>query len=837
MYFDVSVAHVKPLDPGKNRMASMPAPVLEQSSASSVDQHLSRQYRIGRVAVLGAGTMGARIAAHIANAGLPVLLLDMVPANGDRNSLGLGALNNLKLGKPSAFASSGTASLVSIGNFEDDLSKLRDCDWIIEAVAENLEIKRALLAKVAQHLHPSAILTTNTSGLPVATIAAQLPADLRRRWFGTHFFNPPRYMRLLEIIPTPESDPEAVQTLSEFGDRQLGKEVVPANDVQNFIANRVGTFSMLNTFKIMQEQGLTIEEVDLLTGQAIGWPKSGTFRLSDMVGIDVLGSVARNFLASASDERPDVVLPELIAQMMERKWLGDKTKQGFYKKDRDTDGKEIRLVLDPASFEYKPANKVSIEALEQAKGIEPLAARLKALLSGDPAKDKAARFYWQVLPELWVYAANRIGEVTESLVDIDRAMTSGFNWELGPFALWDAAGFEQVVAKMRAAKVPIPAAVEKLLAAGGTSWYRANGREYFDASSGSYRSLHRNPEQISIASLKESHGVFAGNAGISLIDIGDGIGCFDFHSKMNALGEDIVSFLRKQLQPGSDAVRNFDGFVISTDAQNFSVGANLLQLLLAAQEEEWDDIALTIEQFQAMTQAVKFCPRPVVAAPAGLTLGGGCEISMHAARRQPHFELYTGLVETGVGLIPGGGGCKEMLLRAIADADKVKADARGESVEIVATLRSVFEIIAMAKVSTSAAEARSLRLIAESDGVTMNRSRLLTDAKTQALRLVRAGYSAPLMRSDIPAPGASVFATLKLGIYLLREGEFISEHDAKVATHVARILTGGDITPGTLLTERHLLDLEREAFLSLCAEPKTIERIGFTLKTGKPLRN
>ncbi len=797
----------------------------------------SRQYSIGRVAVLGAGTMGARIAAHIANAGLPVLLLDMVPASGDRNSLGTQALSNLKSGKPAAFSSPATASLVSIGNFDDDLAKLRGCDWIIEAVAENLEIKRALLAKVAPHLHPSAILTTNTSGLPVAKIAEQLPADLRQRWFGTHFFNPPRYMRLLEIIPTAEADPDAVHVISEFGDRQLGKEVVPANDVQNFIANRVGTFSMLNTFKIMQEQELTIEEVDLLTGQAIGWPKSGTFRLADMVGIDVLGNVARNFLASASDERPDVVLPDMISQMIERKWLGDKTKQGFYKKDRAADGKEVRFVLDPVTFDYKSSAKVSIPAIEQAKNIESLPARLKALLAGDLLADKAARFYWQALPELWLYAANRIGEVTESLVDIDRAMTSGFNWELGPFALWDAAGFEHVVAKMRAHKIPIPAVVEELIAAGGTSWYRANDTEYFDVVSRSYQAVKRNAEQTSIASLKRSNGVFAGNSGISLIDIGDGIGCFEFHSKMNALGDDIVSFLRTQLQPGSNAVRNFDGFVISTDATNFSVGANLMQLLLAVQDEEWEEIGLTVKHFQAMTQAIKFCPRPVVAAPAGLTLGGGCEISMHSARRQPHLELYTGLVETGVGLIPGGGGCKEMLLRAIADADKVKVDVRGESAEIVETLRSVFETIAMAKVSTSAAEARGLRLLAETDTITMNRSRLLTDTKTQALRLVRGGYSAPVMRQDIPAPGESVFATLRLGIYLLREGEFISEHDAKVATHVAKVLTGGDIKPGTLMTEQHLLDLEREAFLSLCAEPKTMERISFTLKTGKPLRN
>ena len=815
--------------------------VLDRAATATEEKRVARKYTIGRVGVLGAGTMGARIAAHVANAGLPVLLLDIVPATGERNSLASGALAALKSTKPAAFAAPGLASLVSVGNFDDDLAKLKECDWVIEAVAENLEIKRALLSKVVPHLHSTAILTTNTSGLPVARIAETLPAEIRKRWFGTHFFNPPRYMRLLELIATPEADPDAIEAISEFADRQLGKSVVPANDVQNFIANRVGTFSMLNIFKIMQEQGLSIEEVDLLTGAVIGWPKTGTFRLADMVGIDVLGSVARNFTASASDERSDVHLPAVVETLIERRWLGDKTKQGFYKKERGADGKELRLVLDLATLEYKPAAKVSLPAVEQARNNDSLVGRLKALLAGDPAKDKAAKFYWRALPELWTYAANRIGEVSESLVEIDGAMEAGFNWEMGPFALWDAAGVPMVVEKMRAAGTPIPESVEKLLASGGVSWYRGDGREYFDTVSGTYEPVKLDADLRAIASWKKRGAgkadVFAGNSGISLVDVGDGIGCFEFHSKMNALGEDIVSFLLRSLRPGSDAVRNFDGFVISTDAANFSVGANLMQLLLAVQDGEWDEIELTVKQFQNMTQAVKFCPRPVVVAPAGMCLGGGTEISMHAAARQAHLELYMGLVETGVGLIPGGGGCKEMLLRVIADADRVKADARGESTEIVEGIRSAFETIAMAKVSTSAMEARGMRLLAESDGITMNRSRLIGDAKAEALGKVRAGYSAPAMRRDIPAPGESVMSTLKLGIYTMLEGEYISAHDAKVATHVARVLTGGEITPGTMLSEEYLLDLERQAFLSLCGEAKTLERIGFTLKTGKPLRN
>ena len=817
-------------------MASLVSEEMVQEASHS-GRTGDRVYDVRRVAVLGAGTMGARIAAHIANAGLPVLLLDIVPASGDRNSIAAQALDSLKKAKPAAFADASFANHISIGNFEDDLAKLKDYDWVIEVVAENLEIKRSLLSKVVAHLRADAILTTNTSGLPVAKIAEPLPEDVRRRWFGTHFFNPPRYMRLFELIATPESDPKAVAAIAEFADRKLGKTVVPAKDVPNFIANRIGTFCMLNTLRIMEAQGLSIEEIDLLTGSVIGWPKTGTFRLADMVGIDVLGSVARNFAANISDERPDVKLPAIIEQLIERKWLGDKTKQGFYKKERGPDGKDVRLVLDFNTLEYKPSARAAFAEIEMAKTNDSLAGRISTLLGGNPEKDRVAKFYWQVLPELWAYAANRIGEVAETIVEIDRAMQAGFNWELGPFAMWDVAGVPETVATMRAMGLAIPPAVEKLLASGGTSWYRAESGEFFDVESGAYRPVDQNPELARVARFKKSNGVYAQNAGISLIDVGHGIGCFEFHSKMNSLGQDIVSFLHQKLQPGSDAVKHFDGFIITSDAQNFSVGANLMQLLLAIQDEEWDEIDLVVRGFQAMTQAIKFCPRPMVAAPFGLCLGGGTEISMHSARRQPHLELYSGLVETGVGLLPAGGGCKEMVLRAITASDAVHADSRGESVEVYETISDVFETIAMAKVSTSAFEARSLRILEKSDLITMNRDRLVSDAKAQALGLVHAGYTAPVPRTDIPAPGASVQATLKLGIYTMLEGEYISAHDAKVATHVARVLSGGNVTSGTPMSEQYLLDLEREGFLSLCGEAKTLERIGFTLKTGKPLRN
>ena len=819
-----------------------PDSVAPDSKAVQSESRATQRFHFRRAAVLGAGTMGARIASHIANAGLPVLLLDMVPEKGERNSLAAQALAHLKSSKPAAFAAASIAAKVEVGNFEDDLHRLADCDWIIEAVAESLDIKRALLSRVAGHVHPKAILTTNTSGLPVAQIGAQLPDTLRRRWLGTHFFNPPRYMRLLELITTPETDPAAAAAIAEFADRQLGKTVVPANDVANFIANRIGNFLMLNTFAIMREQSLSVEEIDVLTGPVMGWPKTGTFRLADMVGLDVMANVARNFSKAATDERSDLKLPEIVEQLIARKWLGDKTRQGFYKKEKGADGKEVRSVLDFDTFEYKPAGNVSFPSIALAMSKESVADRVRALLGADPAQDRAAKFYWRALPDLWAYAANRIGEVTDSPVDIDRAMTSGFNWELGPFALWDAAGVPKTVERMRSMGAAIPPAVEKLLASGGASWYRPDGAEYFDVKRGAYQPVSQDPELASVSSYKratqkQTNGVFAENAGVSLIDVGEGIGCFEFHSKMNMLSRDIVSFLFEKLQPGSDAVRNFDGFIITSDAQNFTVGVNLLELLQAIQKTEWAGIEQGVRQFHATNQAIKFCPRPVIAAPFGLCLGGGTEISMHAALRQPHLELYAGLVETGVGLVPGGGGCKEMLLRALDAADSVRASGRGESVEVIETIKNVLETITTAKVSTSAIDARSLRIIADTDSISMNRSRLVSDARAQALHLLRTGYTAPVPRTSIPAPGDTVQATLKLGIYMLREGAYISEHDAKVATHVARILTGGDATAGTLLNEQDLLDLEREAFLSLCGEAKTVERIEFTLKTGKPLRN
>lgn len=795
-------------------------------------------YLIGRVAVLGAGTMGARIAAHIANAGYPVLLLDLVPEDTrDRNGLVTRSIEYLKKAKPPAFVDPSVVRNITVGNFEDDLDKLQACDWIIEAVAENLEIKRALLNKVAPYVRDNAIVTTNTSGLPVELIAKQMPESFRRRWFGTHFFNPPRYMRLMEFIVAPETDSRAVASVESFVQVYLGKLAVHAHDTPNFIANRIGTFVMLNTFRAMLDQGLSIEETDALTGNAIGWPKTGTFRLADMVGIDVLVNVVRNSAASLKDERAEVQIPPALEQVFERKWFGDKSGQGFYKKARGADGKETRLVLDLNTLQYRSAERPKIPALEMAKSNESAAERIRALLAGNPDRDPAARFYWQILPEMWTYAANRIGEVADTVVEIDRAMKAGFNWELGPFEMWDAAGFVETVEKMRARGQTIPPVVERMISAGATSWYSQQGGKFFNTAAGEYRPVVEPPGTWSVARAARAHGVIEKNPSASLIDLGDGIACIEFHSKMNTLGEDIVGFVQRALRPGSDATRNFKGFVICNDATNFSVGANLMQVLLAIQDEEWEELDRYIREFQSMTQAIRFCAQPVVAAPFGMCLGGGTEVALHSAARQSHIELYMGLVETSVGLLPAGGGCKEMTLRAIEIANAVRAGQRRGSVEIHDAMRTMFETIAMAKVSISAVEAKKLHLMRESDGVTMNRERVLSDAKAEAAKLADAGYVPPLPRTDIPAPGDGVLANLKLGIHMMQEAEFISDHDVKIARRVAHVMCGGAVTPGTWVSEQYLLDLEREAFLSLCGEPKTVERIAATLKTGKPLRN
>jgi len=808
--------------------------------------------RIHKVAVLGAGTMGARIAAHFANAGVPSYLLDIVPPDADapaRNKIAAAGLEGAKKSKPAAFMDSSLARLVTIGNFEDDLKKLAEVDWIIEAVVENLEIKRTLLRKIEAIRKPGTIITTNTSGLPVGKIAEGFSGDFRRVWFGTHFFNPPRYMRLLEIIPTPESDRAAIDAISHFCEVRLGKGVVIAKDTPNFIGNRIGTFSVLNVMRLMQEMGLSIEEVDALTGQAVGWPKSATFRTIDLVGLDILGHVVGNLISNVKDERSDLQLPDFFKKMLANKWLGDKTKGGFYKKVKGAGQEDERLAIDWKTLEYHARQKPKLPALDMAKNVEETGARLRMLLgmdgSGPQKGDKAAAFLWAALSDLWTYAANRVPEISDSIVEIDRAMKLGFNWELGPFELWDAAGVEATVSGMKKEGKPVAANVEKLLASGLKSWYSddpkaSSSRAYFDLASSQSKPVEVSPGVWSVTVAKKSNGVVKKNSGASLVDLGDGVACIEFHSKMNTLGTDIMGLITQTLKPGG-AGDNFDAFVISNDATNFSVGANLMLLLISVQEEEWDDVDLVIRQFQGMTQAIKFSPKPVVSAPFGLCLGGGTEISLHAAARQPHAELYTGLVEVGVGLLPGGGGCKEMLLRAVDGAAAAKGRSSNEalagSVEMLEAMKKAFETIATGKVATSAHEARGLGFLSDSDHITMNRERVLSDAKAKALELTRGGFEAPVPRTDIPAPGESLLAALKMGVHLMRQGDFITEYEVRLGGKIAEVLCGGNVTPGTPVSEQYILDLEREGFKSLCGERKTQERIQYTLKTGKTLRN
>lgn len=804
--------------------------------------------RIEKAAVLGAGTMGSRIAAHLANAGLPCILLDIVPPDlkpdapaAERNKIVRAGLEAAKKSKPAAFFTPALAERVSIGNFEDDLSRCAEADWIIEVVAENLEIKRKLLSRVAQFRKPGAIVTTNTSGLPVHLIAEAMSEEFQQHWAGTHFFNPPRYMKLVEVIPGPKTSPDVIETLSEFCDRRLGKGVVVAKDTPNFIANRIGTYSMLNAIRLMATLGMTVEEVDACTGPAVGWPKSATFRTADLVGLDVLVHVVKNIYETGpNDESHEMYkVPALVEEMARRGWLGDKTGQGFYKKVKGEGEKEI-LTLDVNTMEYRPRQKAKFASLEMGKAIEDTRERLRALLGPvleGQKGDKAQQFIWGGLSEMCLYAARRVPEISDSVVDVDQAMKWGFAWEMGPFELMDAIGVKSFAAQVQKEGRAIPPLVQKLLANGRKGFYESEKGKttVFDVSTGAAKPLEAPPGIILLKSRKEAGREVERNSGASLIDLGDGVVCCEFHAKMNAIGADLIVMLHKGLKR-LDA--DFDAMVIANQAVNFSVGANLMLMLVAAQEQEWDELHMGVKQFQNVNLALKYAPKPVVAAPQGMALGGGCEIGLHAAKIQAAAEAYIGLVETGVGLIPGGGGTKEMLIRANEHA------AGGEDLDLFHTLKPVFETMAMAKVGTSAEESRNLGFLRREDGVSMNRDRLVGDAKEGALALVRGGYKPPAatwqegaQTTQIKVLGEQFLAGAKLVIHMMQRGGYITDYDAHVGRKLANILSGGPLTSPQLVSEQYVLDLEREAFVSLCGEKKTQERIAFTLKTGKPLRN
>ncbi len=795
--------------------------------------------QIRRAAVLGAGVMGAQIAAHLSNAGIPCLLLDIAPkeltadetARGltlespaVRNRIAQAGLDAAKKARPAAFFSSELASLVSVGNFDDDLPRLKDCDWIIEAIIENLEIKRTLYSRVESHLKPEAIVSSNTSGIPIAALAEGRGENFRRHFLGTHFFNPPRYLHLLELIPTPETAGEVSCFMSGFCDRVLGKGIVYAKDTPNFIANRIGTFAMLDGIRVMLEGGYTSEEVDVLTGTLIGHAKSATFRTMDIVGLDTAVHVARNLHESVPhDEKRDVFrVPQVLEQMVERRLLGDKTKGGFFRKVGD----EI-LTLDLTTFEYRPRQKASFASVEAAKNIESLEDRLRALVY---AKDRAGEFLWRTMSESFVYAANRIPEISDSIVEIDNAMKWGFAHELGIFETWDAIGVEKSIARLREEGRAVPANVEKMLSSGATSFYKTeNGRRlYFDLNKNTYETERLVGGITILKSLKDQNQVIRKNAGASLIDLGDGVACVEFHSKMNSLGGDSIQMVNLGLK---EVEKNFEGLVIGNQGANFSVGANIMLILLGAQEGDWDELHAAVRQFQMTTMSLRYSPKPVVVAPFQMTLGGGCEMVLHADRNVADAETYIGLVEVGVGLIPGGGGTKEMAVRAF------EAVAENPDADHFSYLRRNFELVAMAKVSTSAVEAKHAGILRPGDRIVTNRERVISEAKHAVITLAREGYRAPLPRTDVLVLGEAALSKFKLGVHMMKRGGYISEHDALVGTKIAEVLSGGNLTRPTRVSEEYLLDLEREAFVSLCGTKATQQRLAHMLKTGKPLRN
>ncbi|MFN3325284.1 MAG: 3-hydroxyacyl-CoA dehydrogenase/enoyl-CoA hydratase family protein [Bryobacteraceae bacterium] len=774
---------------------------------------------IRRVAVLGAGTMGSRIAAHVANAGVPALLLDVVvPGEPDRNSAARRGIETAMKQRPVGFFTEAGARLVTPGNFEDDLPRIRECDWIIEAVTENLEIKRNLWSKVEALRDPDAILSTNTSGIPLARISEGFSPGFRLHFLGTHFFNPPRYLHLAEIIPGTETAPEILEAVSEFCDLRLGKGVVLCKDTPNFIANRIGSFFGATIHKIMVEDDYTIEEVDALTGPLIGLPNSASFRLMDIVGLDVWAYVGRNLYDAVPNDpwRGRLLPPDFILKMIERGWLGEKTGQGFYKRVGKRENREFHAI-DWKTLEYHPAQKPKFETAEQARLIEDLPTRLRVLVR---ANDRVGCFLWKLFSDVFLYSAERIPEISDRIVEIDRAMRWGYAHKLGPFELWDALDFEETVQRMEREGRELPEAVVRMREAGAKAFYRpADSRgephtECFDLPATRYRAIEERPGVLSLADIKRARRVVRNNPGASLIDIGDGVLCLEFHSKLNTLGEDHI----QMIQSGIDELsRNFEAMVIANQGENFSAGANLLLILLAAQEGDWDELDLAVRRFQQANMALKYAPKPVVAAPFARTLGGGCEIALHAARVQASAELYMGLVEVAVGVIPAAGGCKEMVLR-LGDA------------------RKAFELIGMAKVSGSADEARNLGLLDAGAMISMNPERLVGDAKALALAMV-SGYRPGSPRTDIKVGGSADFAMLKLMAWTMRQSGYISDYDFNIAEKLAHVLSGGKLAGARTVTEQYLLDLEREAFLSLCGNPKTLERMQHMLKTGKPLRN
>lgn len=794
--------------------------------------------QIHKVAVIGSGVMGSTIAAHLANAGIPSLLLDIVPskltaveeASGltledrrVRNSIA--ELNKIKLLKmnPAPFFVPEFADRIEVGNLSDDLARLSEVDWVIEVVVERLDIKVDLFKKIAAHVRPGTIVSSNTSGISLKSMVEELPESFTRYFLGTHFFNPPRYMKLLEIIPGPNTDQKIITFLAEFGERVLGKGVVMAKDTPNFIANRIGVFGLASTLKEMLSSGLSVDEVDALTGPVMGRPKSASFRTVDLVGLDTFIHTANTVAVGLPAEKENFTLPGFIQTMLTNGWLGDKTQQGFYKKSKGPQGRVIE-VLDPHTMTYVPQKSVKFPSLDKAKAAGGLTEKIRTLVSG---KDAGAEFAWNVLKPVLLYAATVAKDIADNIAGIDEGMRWGFNWEMGPFELWDALGVKAIADRVVAEGGSIPPLVEELLAKGNGRFYQKteSGQvSYFEA--GEYSQKAVSPYAFSIKQAHKEGKEILGNTGASLIDLGDGVACLEFHSPSNSIGADILNMIHKSL---AEVEKNYLGMVIGNQGKNFCVGANLMQILLEAEEENWDDIDHMIREFQNGTMALKFAKKPVVAAPFGMTLGGGAEICLHSHAIQASSETYMGLVELGVGLIPGGGGTKEMAVRAM------EGILPGVQVAPDYFFAKRFEAVAMAQVSTSAEKARQLGFLRDHDRYSMNLEHVILDAKARVIDLAR--NFRPNIPTKVKMGGSGVRATLELALYGMQQGHYISEYDQHLGKKLAYAMTGGNRPAGMLVDEQYLLDLEREAFMSLVGEARTQDRIRHMLAKGKPLRN
>jgi len=783
--------------------------------------------RINKVAVLGSGIMGSRIACHFANIGVEVLLLDIPAKEGDKNGIVNKALETAVKTNPSPVYTKAVVNKITTGNFEDDMKKISAYDWVIEVVVENLDIKKQVFEQVEQHRKPGSIISSNTSGIPIHMMAEGRSEDFKANFCGTHFFNPPRYLRLLEIIPTPYTNPELVDFLMRYGDKFLGKTTVLCKDTPAFIANRVGVYSIMALLHLVEKMDLTVEEVDKYTGPALGRPKSATFRTTDVVGLDTMIKVAKGLYDNCPEDKAHELfkLPDYVAKMEQNNWLGDKTSQGFYKKTKTPEGKTEILALDLKTLTYKPQVKVKSATLDMTKSIDNVRERMKVFAAG---RDKAGELFRASFFGLFEYVSDRIPEISNELYRIDDAMRAGFGWELGPFEVWDAVGITEAVEGMRKYGHEAAPWVHEMLAAGHTSFYKvAEGiKLYYDIPSKSYVPVPGAEAFIVLDNLRAKQTLWK-NAGASIIDLGDGILNVEFHSKMNTIGGDTLQAINKAIDM---AEKDYRGLVIGNDGANFSAGANVGMIFMMAVEQEWDELNMAIRMFQNTSMRIRYSSIPVVVAPHNLTLGGGCEFSLHADHVQLNAETYMGLVEFGVGVIPGGGGTKEFALRA---SDEFKSEQIAQNV-----LKERFLTIGMAKVSTSAEGAFDLGYLQQDKySISMNRSRLIADAKAKAIELAEAGYTMPVKRKDIKVLGKQGLGIVYAGANSMYSGKYISEHDKKISEKLGYVLCGGDLSAPTEVTEQYLLDLEREAFLSLCGERKTLERIQSIVTKGKPLRN